>query len=361
MENGDDRLVADFAPAAHFEDRADDIAFDVALEAAVERAFGVVLVVEQHVADRPQRVGVVRHFVLERHAPFLGGGDAGDGHLPQFFAHGVQQHEHHVVHERVPVHEKIGVLGLQPAAAELLLELPHRFDHPRVALLQQAFALLDVAAEPGERPCAVLLEVEVAYAHRLLEIHEREDVFRGQLRREGVPEEQRVDRARVLVHEAHEVEDVRVVLGGLHADVVQRRGVAEVVLGGIGVGVEQPRGVVHQPRLVVEVFEQVVEVAVHAQDRIPVALVDHRQQDFFAFCQVVAQRDADFELQPLGFVVVEDAAPERHVVVPFDEHADQPIRAVRVTGNHRNRFGRFLESYCLPFFPAFFHIRVRFG
>ena len=142
---------------------------------------------------------------------------------------------------------------------------------------------------------------------------------------------------------------------------MQRRGVAQEIFGRIGVGVEQPRGVVHQPRLVVEVFEQVVEVAVHAQDRIPVALVDHRQQDFFTFCQVVAQRDADFELQPLGFVVVEDAAPERHVVVPFDEHADQPIRAVRVTGNHRNRFDRFLESYCLPFFPAFFHIRVRFG
>ena len=39
---------------------------------------------------------------------------------------------------------------------------------------------------------------------------------------------------------------------------MQRRGVAQEIFGRIGVGVEQPRGVVHQPRLVVEVFEQVV-------------------------------------------------------------------------------------------------------
>ena len=61
------------------------------------------------------------------------------------------------------------------------------------------------------------LEVEIADAHRRLEVDQREYVLRGQLRRVGIPEEKRVDRAGVFVHEMHEIEDARVVLGRLDA------------------------------------------------------------------------------------------------------------------------------------------------
>ena len=44
------------------------------------------------------------------------------------------------------------------------------------------------------------------------------------------------------MHEMHEIEDARVVLGRLDAYVVQRGGVAEEILGGVGVGVEHVAG-----------------------------------------------------------------------------------------------------------------------
>ena len=86
----------------------------------------------------------------------------------------------------------------------------------------------------------------VADAHRRLEVDERKDVLRGELRRVGVPEEQRVDRAGIFMHETHEIEDPGIVLGGLDADVVQRGGVAEEILGGVGVGVEHVAGDVYK-------------------------------------------------------------------------------------------------------------------
>lgn len=160
------RVVADRAAAFHVPDRAGDVFFDVALEALVKRAFGVVFVVEQYVADRTQRVGVVRHLVLERHALLLRSRDLGDRHRPQLLAHGVQQDHHHVVHQRVPVHEQVGVLGCQAAALELLLELLHRLDHLRVAPAEHLLAFGHVAPEPFERFFAVVRQVEVADAHR---------------------------------------------------------------------------------------------------------------------------------------------------------------------------------------------------
>ena len=151
VDNADHRRVADFAVALHVPDRAGDIPLDVAFQPFVKRAFGVVFVVEQHVADRAQRVGVVRHLVLERHALLLRGGDLGDRHGPQLLAHGVEHDQHHVVHQRVAVHEQVGVFGRQAASAELHLELLHGFDHPRVALAEQVLALRDVAPQPLDR------------------------------------------------------------------------------------------------------------------------------------------------------------------------------------------------------------------
>ena len=52
VDNADHRRVADFAVALHVPDRAGDIPLDVAFQPFVKRAFGVVFVVEQHVADR---------------------------------------------------------------------------------------------------------------------------------------------------------------------------------------------------------------------------------------------------------------------------------------------------------------------
>ena len=57
VDDADHRCFPDLAVALHVPDRAGDIAFDVALQTFVERAFGVVLVVQEHVADRAQRIG----------------------------------------------------------------------------------------------------------------------------------------------------------------------------------------------------------------------------------------------------------------------------------------------------------------
>ena len=90
-----------------------------------------------------------------------------------------------------------------PIDSTLLLELLHRFDHLRVALAEHLLAFGHVAPEPFERFFAVVRQVEVADAHRRLEVDERKDVLRGELRRVGIPEEQRVDRAgAVYRHEA---------------------------------------------------------------------------------------------------------------------------------------------------------------
>ncbi len=357
VDDADHRCFPDLAVALHVPDRAGDIAFDVALQTFVERAFGVVLVVQEHVADRAQRIGVVRHLVLERHALLLRCGDLGDRHRPQLLAHGVQGDHHHVVHQRMAVHEQIGVLGFQPAFLELFLEFLHRFDHPRIAPAEQLLALRDVAPEPFEGLFAVVLDVEVADAHRLLEVDQRKDVLRGQLRRVGVPDEQRVDRARVFAHEFHEVEDACVVLGGLHADVVQRGGVAEVVLGGVGVGVEHEPAAVDLLRLGRAVGEEVVEIGIDAEDRLLRRTGDHPHQHLFAFGQVAAVGHRDFEPQVGILEMVENPAPECHVLVAFDIDLHQPL--VRIGGQglgqpfgcHRLREGVepaqfFAELFC---------------
>ena len=238
------------------------------------------------------------------------------------------------------MHEQVGVFGRQAAPAELHLELLHGFDHPRVALAEQVLALRDVAPQPLDRLRAVVLDVEVADAHRLLEVDQRKDVLRGQLRRVGVPEEQRVDRARIFVHELHEVEDARVVLGGLDADVVQRGGVAEVVLGGVGVGVEHEFGLGDLLRLGRSPGEEVVEVGVDAEEQFLRRTGDHAHEDLLALGQVAAVGDRDFETQVGILEMVEDAAPEGHVFVAFDIDLHQPL-----VGVGRQRFGQFVERH----------------
>ena len=168
VDNADHRRVADFAVALHVPDRAGDIPLDVAFQPFVKRAFGVVFVVEQHVADRAQRVGVVRHLVLERHALLLRGGDLGDRHGPQLLAYGVEHDQHHVVHQRVAVHEQVGVFGRQAAARGAAPRTPSSGSIIRgLRLAEQVLALRDVAPQPLDRLRAVVLDVEVADAHRL--------------------------------------------------------------------------------------------------------------------------------------------------------------------------------------------------
>ena len=82
--------------------------------------------------------------------------------------------------------------------------------------------------------------------------------------------------------------------------------------------------------LLIEVLEHVVEIAVHAQDTILRTLGNHAEQHLLPFSQILAGRNADLELQPIGFEVVENVAPESHIVVPLDKHPDQPVLLRRI-------------------------------
>ena len=237
------------------------------------------------------------------------------------------------------MHEQIGVFGRQAPALELLFEFEHRVDHLRVAPAQHLLAFGDVFLQPRQRFLSVVFEVEIADAHRRLEVDQREYVLRGQLRRVGVPEEKRVDRAGVFVHEMHEIEDARVVLGRLDAYVVQRGGVAEEVLGGVGVGVEHVAGGVHLARLLRAVGEQKVEVRIDAQDQLLRRAGDHPHQHLLPLGKVGTVGYRDFEAQVGVLEVVEDAAPEGHVFVAFDVDLHQPL-----VGIGRQRFGQLFES-----------------
>ena len=177
-----------------------------------------------------------------------------------------------------------------------------------------------------------------------------------QLRRIGIPEKKTVNRAGIVGHEAFEIEDSGIVLGRLDADLVQRSGPAEIVFRRIGIGMEQVRRPVDLARLLVEVLEQVVEVAVHAKNAVVAALADHAQQHFLALGQVLPRRNADLEFQPLGLVVVENAAPKRHVVVAFYEYLHEPVLSCRIPRGHRQGFRRrFRRLDRVPVFLALAH------
>ena len=126
---------------------------------------------------------------------------------------------------------------------------------------------------------------------------------------------------------------------------------AQVIFRCVGVGVEQVGRFVHQPRLLGVAVEQVVEIAVHAQQQVGAAFGNHIQQYALAFGQVLPRRNADFEFEPVGFVVVENAAPESHVVVSFDKYLHQPVISVRITRNDGKRGGlRFFAVVAFLFF-----------
>ena len=106
---------------------------------------------------------------------------------------------------------------------------------------------LYLSFQPCERLRPVPFHFEVVQFDAALELYQGEDVRCGYLRRVGVPQEKRVYRARIVGEELFEIEDVRIVFGGLHADVVQRWGVAQVILRGVCVGMEDVRGTVYLP------------------------------------------------------------------------------------------------------------------
>ena len=66
----DDHRVAEDLAHSFLAQYAQQIPLDVALQTAEQEAIGIVFVVEQHVADRSQRIGVVGHLVFERHPLF---------------------------------------------------------------------------------------------------------------------------------------------------------------------------------------------------------------------------------------------------------------------------------------------------
>ncbi len=251
------------------------------------------------------------------------------------------------------MHKKIGRLGRQPACPKLFFERFHRLDHLRIALPQQAFALLHIAGQPSEGLRPVVGDVQIAQTHGRLEIDQRENMLRSQLRRIGIPHEKRIDRRRIIAHESHEIEDARVVFRSLDAHVMQRRRIAEVVFRGISIGVEHVPRRIDRLRLLGTPGEKIVEVRVDAQQQVVARLGDHVQQHLLALGQIVAVGHRNLEPQIGIAEMVEDAAPESYVLISLDEDPHQPLRRI---GRQRLRKRLVRSRTCDEcFFAQFVH------
>ena len=110
---------------------------------------------------------------------------------------------------------------------------------------------------------------------------------------------------------------------------------AEVILCGVSVGVEYVRRVVDQPRLFGIAVEQVVEIAVHTQQQIGTTFGNHIQKHPFPFGQIFTRRNADLEFEAVRFVIVKNASPKSHIIIPLYKNIDQSILSVCVTGGDR--------------------------
>ena len=113
--------------------------------------------------------------------------DPFDGHVPQPFANGVQKDQHHVVQQRMALHEKIDIVGLYAELTDVTSEGGHFVDPGRVVGFQRPEAFVDLAAEPVQRFGAVVAQIQVVEPDAAAEVEQRKGFFAFAACRVGVP------------------------------------------------------------------------------------------------------------------------------------------------------------------------------
>ena len=144
-----------------------------------------------------------------------------------------------------------------------------------------------------------------------------------------VPHEERIDNLGETAQVAVEVENVVVVEGDSHADIVERRGVALQVLDGIGVGVEDVWAVDNLLRGGRGLLDKIVVVGIDAGNHITAHAVGHEPHErrLLATVELAGARgEHHLEVVAVGLEAREDSAPEEHVVVAFDIGHDAVTR-----------------------------------
>ena len=203
--------------------------------------------------------------------------------------------------------------------------------------LQTMQLALHLTTQPRQRVGAVALYFEKSQSHRILELDERKHRLVRELRRVGVPQKYGIYRARVVSHKLHKIEYVTVILGCLHADVVQRGCVAEIVLGGVGVGVEHKLRSVHLARGLGTILKEIVEVGIDAQQQLLARAGNHREQHLLALGQILAVGHRDLESEIVVLEVIENRAPEGHILVALDKDLHPSATIIHGQGQRGHR------------------------
>lgn len=139
-------------PTAGFvlRDQLLNIQFDVFFQFFIQETLLILFVVEQYLAHVAQRVVVIAQS-FSTTLPLGSRSDPFDGHVPQPFANGVQKDQHHVVQQRMALHEKIDIVGFDAELPDMAPESGHFADPGRMVGFQRSETLFDLTAEPVQR------------------------------------------------------------------------------------------------------------------------------------------------------------------------------------------------------------------
>ncbi len=288
-------------------------------------------VAAQHLGRLELAVGVTGQFVvhlllvaLGQHLDFFlalpsqEGADGGEGCID------------HVLHEVVALDEEVGVVFPQAEFGEFLLQGS-----------EFAFGILHVLLQPGEFAVHLpahpfegidgLVDVELLDGHDVVEVGEGKVVETSLAMEPDEPNEEFVDDFGILPQVFLEVEEVAVIEGCHHTDVVERGCVALETLDGVGVGVDDVGVVEHAGRGRCVALQQVVEVGIDAGNHVAAQrlaqLVHHG--GFLASVEVGARGEHHLEGRLLILKLAEHRAPEEDVFVAFHVGDNLPFLRLR--------------------------------
>ena len=238
----------------------------------------------------------------------------------QLGADGIEQLHHHAVHQVVALNVEVRRVRRQAERRQFPAEGVDVFDVLRITGAQFGELGVDAAAHVVQAAVG-MLQTDFLQADEPVEVVHGERRIVVAAVEPDVPQEKRIGQARIAAHELREVQQLAVVQRGLHTDVVQGLGAAQVVLDGVGVGLQDVRVPVDVARQGGGALHQEVVVAVHAGNEAAAQLVGVErveQHGLLSFRQGGLRGEHHLKAAFVGLELGEQRAPEGHVVVAFD-------------------------------------------
>ena len=109
-----------------------------------------------------------------------------------------------------------------------------------------------------------------------------------------------------------------IVLGSLHADIVQRWSITQIILRSVGVGMKHKLRLAYLLRLRGSVTEKIVEVGIHAEQHLLRRAGNHRHQHLLTLGQILTVGYRDLKTEIGVIEMVENRSPEGHILVTLD-------------------------------------------